>query len=677
MDDSGASAGELRIMKWVVLREACLEKLHEVTESSCRQSRHRGGGKPGGGHRPGAKERRRLTRLLLELVTVLRRITVETVEAIEGWRGAGSERPFLWGGSNYLVKAARDVHFLARVPALEEDLGVHIAGNPLLCHVGLDGRPASRPSKAGRGGQTARKPRAEALRRIASDSLGVSPQRTEAAVAVLRRELRRAGQPTGDVNHDDNVAASGSSMSGASTRNETQAPLGHPGACARHKGLWSPTTQSHATRRCCPQAVKLGRRHPNACEHCRPAELEGQAEILDRAQGDRSAIHPERRGLECASCVADWGACERGKADAFRGTKVKGCGAPRYRGTSPAREKTRTVVTREAQAGGRSSQSIHSPSGIEHPFPEVWSEGCLRRDMPRGSHDKCELSVAKAIGACGGDGFQGVSEGASRETVRERWHNSNEMSATTGNSSPGFSVARGDHGVLESPFAVVHTMCDGLLTHLQARGLGGGAGTGAASSTGDCRASPTADGNVQTHASTPCHSGVYDSGVQSTGEGSPGREWCRALDKRVREEGDKESDKGSTRSGRTEGVFDHANECHPETLTTPKSRNSREGQQTRPRVVSWGRACDSNTVDEELRDDPIETLEGKRARRITPSALTALVTWAAWAEARVEAREAQAARHRRLRQLRCAMSAWDRFCLRGGFSERSQQVFVS
>eukprot|EP00903_Cladosiphon_okamuranus_P016905 g15584.t1 len=129
-DGSSSAPGELRIMKWVILRETYLTKLHGVVTA----------------HRKRAKSDRKrpspkLFALLTELLSVLRRITVEIVEAVEKWRRRDKTKPFIWGSSNYLVKAAGDIEFLSRLPGLEEHLGVVVTGNPFLTHTGLDGRP--------------------------------------------------------------------------------------------------------------------------------------------------------------------------------------------------------------------------------------------------------------------------------------------------------------------------------------------------------------------------------------------------------------------------------------------------------------------------------------------------------------------------------------------------------
>lgn len=196
-DGSYNSPGELRIMKWIVLRETYLDKLHSVvTAARKRANRASKQGVPTR-HRS-EKEQVKLFNLLVELLTVLRRITVEIVEAIEKWRGPGSNRPFMWGTSNYLVKAAGDVAFLANLPGLEQYLGVSIANNPFLCHARLDGRPAfissgrGESSRGGKGG-SGQHSYGTLNACIVSRSLGVSPERVEAAAQVLFRQVQLEG----------------------------------------------------------------------------------------------------------------------------------------------------------------------------------------------------------------------------------------------------------------------------------------------------------------------------------------------------------------------------------------------------------------------------------------------------------------------------------------------------
>ncbi|CAM9562376.1 unnamed protein product, partial [Hapterophycus canaliculatus] len=108
-------------MKWVILRETYLTKLQGVDRK---------------------RRSPQLFELLTELLAVLRRITVEIVEAVERWRRSDKDRPFIWGSSNYLLKAVGDTEFLSRLPGLEQHLGVMVSRNPFFSHTSLDGRSA-------------------------------------------------------------------------------------------------------------------------------------------------------------------------------------------------------------------------------------------------------------------------------------------------------------------------------------------------------------------------------------------------------------------------------------------------------------------------------------------------------------------------------------------------------
>lgn len=194
-DGSYSSPAELRIMKWVVLRETYLNKLHGVvaaSRKSAKSSPRKGRTNDDHNNRDERGGSKRLFGLLFELLTVLRRITVEIVEAVERWRGDDTVRPFIWGSSNYLVKIVGDVSFLATLPGLEQYLGVSVGNNPFLCHVGLDGRPAFLPLNKVDGQGNAVSPAPGKLSCTASGSLGVPPERVEAAAAVLRREVLHA-----------------------------------------------------------------------------------------------------------------------------------------------------------------------------------------------------------------------------------------------------------------------------------------------------------------------------------------------------------------------------------------------------------------------------------------------------------------------------------------------------
>lgn len=213
-DGSSCAPGELRIMKWVVLRETYLTKLHGVVTADRKRAKS-------DRKRPSPK----LCALLTELLSVLRRITVEIVEAVEKWRRRDKTKPFIWGSSNYLVKAAGDIEFLSRLPGLEEHLGVVVTDNPFLTHTGLDGRSTvlDRSSIRSRSGR---------FPLGTSESFGVSAERMAAAAAVLYREVqrtrrgRRGGRGTEEETRPDSGEPPRVDRSSSSTRHRPASSAG-------------------------------------------------------------------------------------------------------------------------------------------------------------------------------------------------------------------------------------------------------------------------------------------------------------------------------------------------------------------------------------------------------------------------------------------------------------------
>lgn len=181
-------------MKWVLLRETYITKLQRVVPVSCRKrftSPSRSDRTKGSTDSAGQAK---LFGLLTDLLTVLRRITVEIVEAVERWRlGGHAKHPFIWGSSNYLLKAASDTSFLALLPGFERHIGVTISNNPFFFHVDLDGRSTQLSSQRKEDDQT---PSAEFNKSAefpfnGPKSVRVSAKRVKAAAAVLRREVMR------------------------------------------------------------------------------------------------------------------------------------------------------------------------------------------------------------------------------------------------------------------------------------------------------------------------------------------------------------------------------------------------------------------------------------------------------------------------------------------------------
>lgn len=88
---------EVEVVKAILLREEYVARVRQ-----CLRDHHARLGKE---HKAFAD--------LISLLDLLRSTTVETVEAIQRWRGGqGHPKPFVWGGANYLLKIPADVDFL-------------------------------------------------------------------------------------------------------------------------------------------------------------------------------------------------------------------------------------------------------------------------------------------------------------------------------------------------------------------------------------------------------------------------------------------------------------------------------------------------------------------------------------------------------------------------------------
>lgn len=229
-DGSSCAPSELRIMKWVVLRETYLTKLQGVVSADRKRAKSNPVSSKDGRVFNGQKDRKRrspqLFALLTELLAVLRRITVEIVEAVERWRRGDKARPFIWGSSNYLLKAACDTEFLSRLSGLEQHLGVVVSRNPLFSHTCLDGRSAvvDRLSIRSRSG---------AFPLSDSGSLGVSEERIAAAATVLFREIRRERRRLDEREAERARPRSGERTRARSPSDRRRRPIASPGNCSQ------------------------------------------------------------------------------------------------------------------------------------------------------------------------------------------------------------------------------------------------------------------------------------------------------------------------------------------------------------------------------------------------------------------------------------------------------------
>jgi len=123
-----ATSAELKVIKWIVLRETYLDRLVGISSSAL-------------------VLKKELKATLGELLQLLRRITIEIVSAVTRWREllGDADAPFDWGGNNYLVKIAGDTQFMHRYESLESYLGMSFQHNPFFYFFKLDGTYSNLP----------------------------------------------------------------------------------------------------------------------------------------------------------------------------------------------------------------------------------------------------------------------------------------------------------------------------------------------------------------------------------------------------------------------------------------------------------------------------------------------------------------------------------------------------
>lgn len=129
--EQGDSGEELEVLKCILVREGYLQRLGRASAV----------GHVGGIHLDNT----------LHVLDLLRAATLDTVEAIVGWRDAKEKRKrtetgqsvaepeqYKWNGINYLLKLASDLDFLAKHTGLTEGLGFTVHRNPFISPLNLD-----------------------------------------------------------------------------------------------------------------------------------------------------------------------------------------------------------------------------------------------------------------------------------------------------------------------------------------------------------------------------------------------------------------------------------------------------------------------------------------------------------------------------------------------------------
>lgn len=472
VDGSQTSSDELRIMKWVVLRETYVDKLRGVVASSkeCLKCAPQ----DVCSHSDAENGQEELFKLLVELLAVLRRTTVLIVEAVERWRGAEGRHPFMWGSSNYLVKVCHDLAFLARLPGLQEHLGLCIVHNPLLCHIKLDGGPALLPTYQGDGSTgniTMVGLKTGLLRCVTSKSLGVSPERLEMAVAVLYRELKQAGREVLGVAHAHRSTAHPTS-SGEPAPNGTENDSRH-GAGKVSAEPTSQKSQCHIRNVCHPphSGNKLdgdSRQYPD----CGINRGQIQKKTTGGTASRREKIDPRQPLVINPWDEHDGSVTSNIEIESNDGNRECGTSAREYPSQSSEEGKTaRTTTHRGAQ-------------GLDHRCSSdrfKKDEKTSRQDAdgePRSSCDnhpvasETRATEAQLPKACSRHLCMGLCEGVAHDRCVQEW--SPEISSGLPENIQVDYLSTADRNVSEiSPFKAIHNMCDGLLNNLKASGLSG------------------------------------------------------------------------------------------------------------------------------------------------------------------------------------------------------------
>lgn len=688
-DGSYNSPGELRIMKWVVLRETYLDKLHGVVAGSRKRARQ--ASKNASTRICGGKEQAQLFRLLVELLTVLRRITVEIVEAIEKWRGVSGKTVFLWGSSNYLVKAAGDVAFLARLPGLEAHLGVSIADNPFLCHVRLNGRPALLScsptvgvTMSGEGGVVASG--SGKFARTASESLGVSAERVEAAAAVLYRELQRTGH----------MPSSGGRSSTRRSSSRFDADSFNLGPCVQYGGGVIASRRQTSLSPMCQSNMRMATSRYDTNESGAHWQQGGGIDAPEGRRSSRMSLSNMRR----ASSRFD--VLDENKADAYRepgddtkyyyadespeqgydGTKI----SEQIDETPVRREPASTVLHWEAQRPGRTSRMSHSNMG------EVTTPLNVDSDTETHRENNSDAGVnewggqAQAIDA----GCAPQEPSAEQQLPEQEWNGIMVPEATM----DGLNIQTEQIDIVErpSPFMAIHSMCDGLLTKLQV-GLGAPIAEGAAGeviSSQDAGSVPqnhnggAQDGSALWEAK---HANKHVEWGPSADDNNNGEQWdVQTAGRKGEWEPEVDSNKGvqinlksmhghvEWRQPQTAGNYAHTQWRQQSRLNGSRDSKERLREiQNVHRLIEWGPETSKNLAGEKWlthrtggdEDDP-EVSDGEyveRMKRETPQEMLArnFTAWAGRTEARLNYREAKAARYYHRRQLKRAMSIWETY----------------
>lgn len=113
---------EVEVLKCIVLRENYIDRIRGLSGAALAEKQHE----------------------FVDLADLLRTVTLDVIDNVIRWkRGAPAGSQFVWNGTNYLLRIASDLDFLAKSSTIESWLGTSAIRNPFMISRTLDDSPAA------------------------------------------------------------------------------------------------------------------------------------------------------------------------------------------------------------------------------------------------------------------------------------------------------------------------------------------------------------------------------------------------------------------------------------------------------------------------------------------------------------------------------------------------------
>ena len=333
----------------------------------------------------------------------LQRITVEVVEAVQNWRTRYTKRdrtPFVWSGTNYLVRIASSLNFLDDIASLRARLGFGTRANPFLV---IAADPTTRQLRAKKEGRARRR---QSVPTELFGISGISMERIGECQLVVEREQERVGPATSSSRA---TALGGSSRGRGRGRGRGRRGRGGRG---RSRGRGRGAKQRSAARGGAGDdaastgggSATSGASHghargktPTSCDYCgRDSAAEDALACQDRGCGKRY----------CSPCGAvNLGAAEVHKLLALiKGWQCWVCGTKQARLQQGEADRTRERkeakrAKRDALAAKKAAREKHEREQLAQP---QGAAGLLR--WMQGEKEKASSSGSVAVAPGAGEG---------------------------------------------------------------------------------------------------------------------------------------------------------------------------------------------------------------------------------------------------------------------------------